>query len=501
MKQRLQIRLGQQITMTPQLQQAIRLLQLSSLELQMEIQQVLDSNIMLETAEECETESEDNKDIDDLNNYSENTTSTSNEKKETDDAGFEAATDIPSELSIDTEWEDIYDGAVASYDIPSNNNANDKDFLVNQESAAPTLYDHLSWQLDLTPFSDLDRAIATAIIDGIDGDGFLCSSLEDIKECLGKTEEDEDEVEIEEIEVVLHRIQQFDPIGIGARDIKESLLLQLAALDIDTAWLKEAKILVKDHLALLGAHDYAQLTKRMKLNRENLREVVELIQSLKPRPGSEIESPKTTYIIPDVFVKKVNNQWKVDLNSDIAPKIRVNSYYASLVSKTNKSADNNNLKSHLQEARWFIKSLNSRHETLLKVAKCIVKRQVGFLEYGDEAMKPLVLHDIASELGMHESTISRVTTQKYLHTHRGIFELKYFFSSHVNTSNGGECSSTAIRAMIKKLIAAEVPTKPLSDSKIAGVLSERGIRVARRTVAKYREAMIIPPSNERKRLA
>ncbi len=487
MKQSLQIRLGQQITMTPQLQQAIRLLQLSNLELQMEIQQVLDSNIMLETAEDYETENEDKKeeDIEELNNYSEE----------------HEATDIPNELSTDIEWEDIYDGAIPSYDIPSNNNANDKDFLVNQESAAPTLYDHLSWQLDLTPFSDLDRAIATAIIDAIDGDGFLCSSLEDIKESLGETDEDEDEVEIEEIEAVLHRVQQFDPIGIGARDIKESLLLQLKALDIDTPWLKEAKQLVTDHLALLGAHDYAQLTKRMKLNRENLREVVELIQSLKPRPGSEIESPKTTYIIPDVFVKKIKGQWKVELNSDLAPKIRVNSYYASLVSKTNKSADNNNLKSHLQEARWFIKSLNSRHETLLKVAKCIVKRQVGFLEYGDEAMKPLVLHDIASELGMHESTISRVTTQKYLHTHRGIFELKYFFSSHVNTSNGGECSSTAIRAMIKKLIAVEVPTKPLSDSKIAGVLSERGIRVARRTVAKYREAMVIPPSNERKRLA
>ncbi len=485
MKQSLQIRLGQQITMTPQLQQAIRLLQLSNLELQMEIQQVLDSNIMLETAEDYETENEEKKEEDiEENNYEE-----------------QEATDIPNELSTDIEWEDIYDGASASYDIPSNNNANDKDFLLNQESAAPTLYDHLSWQLDLTPFSDLDRAIATAIIDAIDGDGFLCSSLEDIKECLGETDEDEDEVEIDEIEAVLHRVQQFDPIGIGARDIQESLLLQLKTLDIDTPWLKEAKLLVTDHLALLGAHDYAQLTKRMKLNRENLREVVELIQSLKPRPGSEIESPKTTYIIPDVFVKKVKGQWKVELNSDLAPKIRVNSYYASLVSKTNKSADNNNLKSHLQEARWFIKSLNSRHETLLKVAKCIVKRQVGFLEYGDEAMKPLVLHDIASELGMHESTISRVTTQKYLHTHRGIFELKYFFSSHVNTSNGGECSSTAIRAMIKKLIAVEVPTKPLSDSKIAGVLADRGIRVARRTVAKYREAMVIPPSNERKRLA
>jgi RNA polymerase sigma-54 factor len=497
MKQSLQIRLGQQITMTPQLQQAIRLLQLSSLELQMEIQQVLDSNIMLEVADDHETENEDktSTDVDELNNYSE----------ENDDTGFEAVSDIPSELSIDTQWEDVYDGAVSSYEMPNHNDSNDKDFLFNQESAAQTLHDHLSWQLDLTPFSDLDRAIATAIIDAINEDGFLCSSLEDIKESLGETDEDEDEdedeVEIEEIEAVLHRVQQFDPIGIGARDIKECLLLQLNALDINTPWLKEAKQLITEHLNLLGAHDYAQLTKRMKLNREKLREVVDLIQSLKPRPGAEIETPKTTYIIPDVFVKKVNGQWKVELNSEIAPKIRVNPYYSSLVSKTNKSADNNNLKSHLQEARWFIKSLKSRHETLLKVATCIVKRQVGFLEYGEEAMKPLVLHDIAQELSMHESTISRVTTQKYLHTHRGIFELKYFFSSHVNTSNGGECSSTAIRAMIKKLIAAEVPTKPLSDSKIATLLSERGIKVARRTVAKYREAMVIPPSNERKRLA
>ena len=265
--------------------------------------------------------------------------------------------------------------------------------------------------------------------------------------------------------------------------------------------LKEAKRLVRKHLDLLGTHDYAQLSKRMKLSRDELRVVVNLIQSLNPRPGIQIGTSETTYVVPDVFAKKIKGLWKVELNSEVSPNLRVNNQYAGFISKLNNRADNNTLKTHLQEARWFIKSLNSRQETLLKVAKSIVERQADFLEYGEEAMKPLVLHDIAKELEMHESTISRVTTQKYLHTPRGIFELKYFFSSHVGTQNGGECSSTAIRAMIKKMVAAENSAKPLSDNKIATLLSERGIQVARRTVAKYREAMVIPPSNERKRLA
>ena len=508
MKQSLQLRLGQQITMTPQLQQAIRLLQLSTLDLQMEIQQALESNIMLESAENDEYDSESEENPADDPDWEES--NTDNRREDGDDGGGAASeagldegsqeialdnvTDIPQELAVDSDWGEIYDSTLTSYDSP--NAENGKDLMANQSNTAETLQDQLRWQLDLTPFSDLDRAIATAIIDAIDNDGYLRASLEDILQSLG----DDVAVEIEEIETVLHRIQHFDPLGVGARDLKECLLLQLAEYDPNTPWLKEAQELVSKYLEVLGSHDYAQLTKRMKLSREELREVVHLVQSLNPRPGAQLSTSQTTYVVPDVFVKKVKGQWKVDLNAEISPKLRINPYYASLISRVDNSAENSNLKTHLQEARWFIKSLKSRHETLLKVARCIVQRQTGFLDYGDEAMKPLVLHDIASELEMHESTISRVTTQKYLHTPRGIFELKYFFSSHVSTNNGGECSSTAIRALIRKLIAEENTTKPLSDSKIANLLSERGINVARRTIAKYREAMVIPPSNERKRL-
>jgi RNA polymerase sigma-54 factor len=503
MKPRLNLRIGQQITMTPQLQQAIRLLQLSTLELQTEIQQNLESNIMLEVVEdEFETDDEDSQELDfsqdDSAEESGDLNSDSSSDKEGDDTtAFEVLNDIPKELGIDSDWEDIYDGALSPYDYPTNSGeVNNKDFLIEQESAVETLQDHLRWQLELTPFSDLDRAIATAIVDAIDGDGYLRVSLPDIAKSLGGKRR----VDIRGVSTVLHRIQQFDPLGVGARDLKECLLLQLATYSPLTPWLKEAKSLVRKHLELLGIHDYVQLTKRMGLSRSELREVVNLVQSLNPRPGEHLEPQQTRFIIPDVFVKKINEQWSVSLNPEISPKLRVNSYYVSLISQLNQD-DNNSLKSHLQEARWFIKSLKSRHETLLKVATCIVKRQAAFLEYGEEAMKPLVLHDIASELEMHESTISRVTTHKYLHTPRGIFELKYFFSSHVSTSNGGEYSSVAIRAIIRKLIAAENVTKPFSDSKITMILLEQGINVARRTVAKYREAMVIPPSNERKRLA
>jgi RNA polymerase sigma-54 factor len=479
-KAAIQLRLGPQIIMTPQLQQAIRLLQLSSHELHQEIQQVLDSNIMLEMAEDEAYENADDQDL-------------SSGLDEEESAPDTLADDIPKELAIDSDWEDIYDGTLSPYDYPTRE-ANGKE----QGSTLETLQDYLQWQLDLTPFSDLDRACATAIIDAIDSDGYLRASVEDIAQSLG--------MPVSTIETVLHRIQHFDPVGVGARDLRECLLLQLAEYEADMPWLKEAKSLVQNHLEVLGTHDYAQLTKRMMLSRDELREVVKIIQSLKPCPGAEIEPSQTTYVIPDVFVKKVKGQWKVELNSETSPKLRINAHYASLYRQIDALAnkkhrdDRKYLRNHLQDARGFIKSLNSRHETLLKVAKCIVKRQSAFLEYGEEAMKPLVLDDIAKELKMHESTISRVTTQKYIHTPRGLFELKYFFSSHLNTNRGGECSSTAIRAMIKKLIAAENTAKPFSDNKIVTLLSERGIKVARRTVAKYREAMLIPPSNERKRL-
>lgn len=275
---------------------------------------------------------------------------------------------------------------------------------------------------------------------------------------------------------------------------------QLKQLPSDTPWLGQAKLVISHYLNLLANRDYAQLLRRSRLKEHELKEVIELIQSLNPRPGESIASSEPEYIVPDVIVKKEKDRWCVELNPEIAPKIRVNNSYASYIKRADNSQDNTYLKDQLQEAKWFIKSLQSRNETLLKVASQIVTHQQGFLDYGDEAMKPLILHDIAEAVEMHESTISRVTTQKYMHTPRGIFELKYFFSSHVGTTSGGECSSTAIRAIIKKLVSAESAKKPLSDSKIADILEEQGINVARRTIAKYRESMNIPPSNERKRL-
>ncbi|RKZ47846.1 MAG: RNA polymerase factor sigma-54 [Candidatus Parabeggiatoa sp. nov. 3] len=505
MKPRLQIRIGHQITMTPQLQQAIRLLQLSSLELQMEVQQILESNIMLEVAEDddYETDIEENQDLDLAQNLelqaqeelgnSNSDASSGLDNEVNDEIAVGNITEIPDELAVDSDWEDIYDSSFSSSDASNYNKG--KDFLENQEIETETLQRHLLWQLELEHFTDKERIYAIAIIDAIDSDGYLRASFDEIAQSLGI----ETRVNNKEIEAVLRSIQKFDPIGVGARNLKECLLLQLAEYESNTPFLKEATTIVKKHLSLLGEHDYAQLSKRMKLSSEKLKEAVNLIQSLNPHPGALLESSQTTYIIPDAYVKKVKGLWKVELNSEISPKLRINAHYASLIPKIENREDHTSLKTHLQEARWFIKSLKSRHETLLKVAKCIVKRQSCFLDYGDEAMKPLVLHDIAQELEMHESTISRVTTQKYIHTPKGILELKYFFSSHVATSNGGECSSTAIRAMIKKMVATENSTKPLSDSQIATLLSERGIKVARRTVAKYREAMVIPASNERKR--
>ena len=287
----------------------------------------------------------------------------------------------------------------------------------------------------------------------------------------------------------------------GARDPAECLQIQLAQLDPSTPWLAQARQLIHEHVNLLGNRDYNQIMRRMKLSEAELQEVLGLVQTLNPRPGSQITSSTPQYVVPDVFVTKRKGKWVVNLNNDAAPRLRINSQYANLVKRADNSKDNNYLRNHLQEARWFLKSLQSRHETLLKVATCIVERQRNFFEYGDEAMKPLVLRDIAETVEMHESTISRVTTQKYMHTPRGIFEFKYFFSSHVGTDDGGECSATAIRAIIKKLVAAENAAKPMSDSKIASLLADQGVKVARRTIAKYREAMAIPPSNERKRLA
>lgn len=501
MKLSLQLKLGQQLTMTPQLQQAIRLLQLSTLDLQQEIHQALESNPMLELIENNEEEtttSEDKSTTTDLNEpaATDNSAATrDNAELNSDDNEWQ--NDIPNDLGVDTNWDDIYPGTASqtsSYDGESTD-------FESRTSAEGTLQDHLLWQLNLTHMSEQDHAIALAIVDAVDTNGMLTVDLESIHSGF-----DSDlEIELDEIVAVLHRIQQFDPIGVAYRDLSECLLLQLEQIH-DTSLeipVGNAKYVISEHIDLLGNRDYAQLMRKTKLKEAELSEAITIIESLNPRPGASICPPSTSYIVPDVIVSKDSStgKWKVELNPETAPKIRINNSYASLVKRANTSDENNYLRDNLQEAKWFIKSLQSRNETLMKVSTRIVEHQKGFLEYGEEAMKPLVLHDIAEAVSMHESTISRVTTQKYMHTPRGIFELKYFFSSHVSTKGGGECSSTAIRAIIRKLVAAENTKKPLSDSKITDLLEEKGINVARRTIAKYRESLSIPPSNERKRLA
>ncbi|MCL1143760.1 RNA polymerase factor sigma-54 [Shewanella gaetbuli] len=495
MKASLQLKMGQHLTMTPQLQQAIRLLQLSSLELQQEIQQALDSNPLLEIEDEFSelaSKNDQSKDQSDTD-FSEVVSHTA--EKDTsniDTAESLTKEQISDDLPMDTTWDEVYTaspmtgsgtGSIASDDMPF------------QGETSEGLYEHLEWQKNLTPFSDTDLAIATAIIDAIDETGYLTQSTEEILEAMG-----DESVELDEVEAVLKRVQHFDPIGIASRDLRECLLIQLAQYSADTPHIGNATMLIKDYLDLIAGRDFRTLMRKTRLKEDELREAIELIQSLNPRPGSMITPASDEYVIPDVSVLKKNGRWVVELNPDNMPKIGINQQYAAMARSTKSQSDGQFIRGHLQEAKWFIKSLESRNDTLLKVSNCIVQFQQGFFEYGEEAMKPMVLNDIAEAVDMHESTISRVTTQKYMHTPRGLFELKYFFSSHVSTDDGGECSSTAIRAFIKKLVAAENPKKPLSDSKMATLLAEQGINVARRTIAKYREAMMIPPSNQRKSL-
>jgi len=483
MKQTLQLRIGQHLTMTPQLQQAIRLLQLSTLELQVEVQDALESNPMLE-------QDEGN------NDAPETDPAASSTAQETSTPAKESEGDnIPEDLPIDSSWEDVFDTGATIYSAGETDSG--RDLLEKVTSSSANLRDHLVWQMEMTNFSESDEHIARIIIDSISDDGYLSVSTEDIHSNLDARLD----IEHNEIEAVLHRIQQFDPVGVGARNLQESLQTQLQHFEPDTPWLKEARILVRDYFTMLSNRDYARLGRKLKLTTDDLQHVIHLIQSMNPRPGSRFNTTEPEYIVPDVFVTQKNGKWLVELNVDSMPKLRINNMYAKLIKRGSDSKDNNFLRNNLQEARWFLKSLQSRHETLMKVATCIVKRQQGFFEHGEEAMKPMVLRSIADAIEMHESTVSRVTTRKYMHTPSGIYEFKYFFSSHVSTEAGGECSATAIRAIIKKLVAAENPAKPLSDNKMAAVLANQGINIARRTIAKYRESLSISPSNERKRLA
>jgi len=500
MKQSLQLKISQSLTMTPQLQQAIKLLQLSSLDLQSEIQEILDSNPLLEGES-----AEDNITVDTeaLNLNNEKNDSVSAEESDTSDRISDDK--ISSEMATDSQWEDW---GYVSQGPTSTHNIDDSNSYDYQGETSESLRDQIQWQIEMMNLSDVDKTIATILIDAIDERGYVQTSLEDVVEMFQDEYEgadnenpEESQVELDEVHAILHLLQSFEPAGIAARDLQECLLIQLRRLEAQSPAHELAEAVIHDQFEHLSSRNYRQIMRNMGINEAQLKAAVDIIQSLDPRPGNQLNQNTAQYITPDVFVTKDSKGiWCVELNGGCTPKLKINSDYASLIKRADNSADNVYLKNNLQDAKWFIKSLQSRNETLLKVASCIVEKQVGFLEYGEEAMKPLVLNDIAEEVEMHESIISRVTTQKFMHTPRGIFELKYFFSSHVGTTSGGECSSTAIRAVIKKLISAENQAKPLSDSKLANLLKEQGIKVARRTVAKYREAMSIPPSNERKKL-
>ncbi len=495
MKPSLQLRLGQQLTMTPQLQQAIKLLQLSTIELQQEIQEALEANPLLEAEDDYnfaelavqnDMNSQDHEPQGETDSYSQDELY---EPEIPDSSESMTEQNIKEDLPLDSNWDDLVSAA------PVANTYNGEEDMVFQGETTETLQDYLRWQMQLTPFSETDRAIAEIIIEAIDESGLLTISCDEILESLAMPE-----IEADEVEAVIKRVQLFDPVGVGARTIQECLLVQLKQFDPKTPYLSETCEIIREYADYLANRDFRSLMRVTKLKEEELREVMRLIHSLNPRPGADVIREEQQYTIPDVSVKKIKGRWVVELNPDAFPKIRINEQYAAMSRQVRNSSDSQFIRSHLQEAKWFLKSLESRNETLLKVANCIVQQQQAFFEHGEEAMKPMVLNDVAEMVGMHESTISRVTTQKFMHTPKGIFELKYFFSSHVSTESGGECSSTAIRAFIKKLVAAENPAKPLSDSRMAEILSEQGINVARRTIAKYRESLYIPPSNQRKSL-
>ncbi|MCG6896196.1 MAG: RNA polymerase factor sigma-54 [Thiocapsa sp.] len=493
MKQSIQLRLGQHLTMTPQLQQAIRLLQLSTLDLQKEIQEALDTNLMLEEGDEA--------DRFDGPDAGEPGTANSEELdpghvpvEQTVDREVHAeSNEMPDELPVDTQWTDVFDSYLPTTAHGSDDGSDFDPFA--HQSRPQTLLDHLSWQINLSRMSERDNMIAHAVIDSIDVDGYLRIDIDELLVTIGRTD-----VSAEEVEAVVHRIQSFDPPGVGARSLPECLLIQLRQLAATTPWRDTAIAVCTQGFEYLPKKDVASLARQLKESEETIAGALALIRTLNPRPGGLIAATPAQYVTPDIFVRKRDGRWLVELNPEATPKLRVNADYARLIRRADQSADGVTLKSHLQEARWFIKSLASRNDTVLRVGAKIVEMQQEFFEHGDEAMRPMVLRDVAEALELHESTVSRVTTQKYMHTPRGTFEFKYFFSSHVNTASGGECSSTAIRALIRKLIAQESAKKPMSDSRIAQELANQGINVARRTVAKYREAMGVPPSNERKRL-
>ncbi|QIC63379.1 MULTISPECIES: RNA polymerase factor sigma-54 [Acinetobacter] len=480
MKLSVGLKVANSLSLTPQLQQAIRLLQLSSLELEQEIQLQLDSNPLLEKVEEQSN-------LESL--------STSELEPDQKDLTNELNADhLPDDLPVDTDWDDVYTHQ------PTSLGAAEYEEREDNRQGHLSLQQHLIEQVNLLHFSKIDKLIAHCIIDSLDDKGFLEVDISEITasvQHLLQSMDYEEEIEDDEVLVVLKHIQRLEPIGVGSRNLAECLMVQLDNLPASTPCRNDA-IKLLQHYELLITNELPRLIKQTGLNPEQLRCAVDLLKTLKPHPGLEFEDRESDYQVPDVVVLKKNDCWQVMLNPDVMPKLRVNSFYANMIRRADQSDDNQYLRNQMLEAKNFIKSIDERHKTLLKVATCIVEHQKAFLEIGAEGMKPLVLRDIAEEVELHESTVSRVTTNKYMLTPRGLFELKYFFSSHVGTTSGGEASSTAIRAKIKKLISEENIRKPLSDNAIANMLKEEGIDVARRTVAKYRESLHIPSSSERK---
>ena len=506
MRPGLQLKFSQQLTMTPQLQQAIKLLQLSTLELSQEITEQLYSNPLLEVDEETgnpgtsksDVESLDSRDTTpiDLNaddsDIQQAATDATDKPFTEDESDSDWTTEKTTDLPVDASWEESFNTSTpASSGIEEGN-------WEQVYHVTESLQDHLLWQLNLTPFSQGDQQIAEAYIDAIEPSGMISGNLSDILS-YHHAKDTDDPIEDDELLAVLHRLQQFDPPGIFGRDVRETLLIQLNQLSKETPFIEQALRLVSDFLTDIASIDLASLGKKTRYSVEELQGALKLIRSLNPHPGESVSVNDAEYIAPDAYVEKISGRWTVRLNNSNVPRLKINTAYSDLIKRSDNSNQNQYLKDNLAEARWFLRSIESRNDTLMRVAITIVELQQGFLDHGPIAMKPMVLSDIAVKLELHESTISRVTTAKYLATPQGIFELKYFFSSHVGTSAGGEFSSTAVCAILKTLIGAEQPSKPLSDNKLMALLEEQGIQVARRTVAKYRESLGIPSSSQRKR--
>jgi RNA polymerase sigma-54 factor len=486
MKQTLQLRLSQHLALTPQLQQSIRLLQLSTLELNAEIEQALQENPLLERDEPSGGEPEI------ATNFNNGSDALANTQQPAESAPAEY-----DERGMDDGTWGAELGMGGGHGSRDPNDENDTD-AGEIQAAATSLRDHLGTQISLTQLSERERALVAFLVEALDEDGYLTQSLEELADVLPDGFCDDPEELLEELSIALRHLQNFDPPGIGARSPKECLELQLAPHPASPVR-DLALAIVRGHLEHLAARDFPKIKKALGCDDDALRAAQDLIRSLNPRPGAQYAPMDTRYIVPDVVVRKLRGAWIASLNSEAMPRLRINRLYADLLQKS-RSSGGANLSGQLQEAKWLIKNVQQRFDTILRVSQAIVDRQRGFFDHGEVAMRPLTLREIAETVELHESTISRVTTQKYLASPRGIYELKYFFGSHVATDTGGAASSTAIRALIRQLVGAEDGHKPLSDARIAEILGEQGIVVARRTVAKYRESLNIPPVNLRKTL-